>query len=457
MKNPVKISVLSLFLGVSLVSTSLNAQDAKSLDELLQMIETSKRTETSEYNKRQIEFNSDKNEQGRLLKKAQATRAAEERRSDQLEQNIRDNERKIAALRQQLDKRLGSLKELFGHLTGAAGDIRENLKQSVVSSQIPGRTDFLGELIDKMSSDTRLPSIEDIEQLWFEQQREMVEGGRIVKFDRQVTLASGNQQQMEVVRVGTYNLLADGMYLEYNPDSGIVSELPRQPAGKYQDSAAEIQSATGGFTKVGLDPTGPLGGGLLRALINTPTLEERWHFGGIVGYVITGVFAFAIALALWRFIALFMMSSGVSAQLKTSTPNPKNPLGRVLQVAEDNPRLDPESLELKLHEAVLKERPAIESGLNLLKIIAMVAPLLGLLGTVTGMIITFQMITLFGAGDPKAMAGGISQALVTTVLGLVVAIPTVLMHTLVNGRAQRILHILEEQSAGIVADSVEAR
>ena len=235
MKNPVKISVLSLILVFSLVSTSLNAQDAKSLDELLQMIETSKRTETSEYNKRQIEFNSDKNEQGRLLKKAQATRVSEERRSDQLEQNIRDNERKIAALRQQLDKRLGSLKELFGHLTGAAGDVRENLKQSVVSSQIPGRTDFLGELIDKMSSDTRLPSIEDIEQLWFEQQREMVEAGRIVKFDRQVTLASGNQRQMEVVRVGTYNLLADGMYLEYNPDSGIVSELPRQPAGKYQD------------------------------------------------------------------------------------------------------------------------------------------------------------------------------------------------------------------------------
>jgi biopolymer transport protein ExbB len=219
----------------------------------------------------------------------------------------------------------------------------------------------------------------------------------------------------------------------------------------------DLQSSTAGFTKVGLDPTGPLGGGLLRALINTPTLIERWHFGGLVGYVITGVFAFAILLALWRFVVLFSMSSGVSAQLKTATPNLKSPLGRVLQVAQKNPKLDPESLELKLHEAVLKERPAIESGLNLLKIIAMVAPLLGLLGTVTGMIITFQMITLYGAGDPKAMAGGISQALVTTVLGLVVAIPTVLMHTLVNGKAQRILHVLEEQSAGIVADSVEVK
>lgn len=341
-------------------------------------------------------------------------------------------------------------------MTGAAGDIRANLNQSIVSSQIPGRTEFLDELIAKMSSDTRLPSIQDIEKLWYEQQREMVESSRIVKFNRSVLLADGTQKEMEVVRVGTYNLVADGMYLEYSPESGLVSELARQPSS-HQSSAADLQQATSGFTNMGLDPSGPLGGGLLRALINTPTLVERWHFGGIVGYVITAVFVFAIILAAWRFVVLMGMSSKVSAQLQSDTSDASNPLGRVLQVAADNPGLDPESLELKLHEAVLKERPEIESGLNLLKVISMVAPLMGLLGTVTGMIITFQMITLFGAGDPKAMAGGISQALITTVLGLVVAIPTVLMHTLVNGKAQRILHVLEEQSAGIVAGSVEGR
>jgi biopolymer transport protein ExbB len=284
----------------------------------------------------------------------------------------------------------------------------------------------------------------------------MVESARVVKFNRSVLLANGDQAEMEVVRIGTYNLVADGMYLEYSPESGLVSELARQPSA-HQGSAEDLQEATSGFTKVGLDPTGPLGGGLLRALINTPTLVERWHYGGIVGYVITAVFAVAIMLAIWRFIVLSGMSSKVSSQLKSGSASEDNPLGRVLTVASNNAGLDPESLELKLHEAVLKERPQIESGLDLLKIIAMVAPLLGLLGTVTGMIITFQMITLFGAGDPKAMAGGISQALITTVLGLVVAIPTVLMHTLVNGKAQRILHVLEEQSAGIVAGSVEGK
>ncbi|MAA53686.1 MAG: energy transducer TonB [Porticoccaceae bacterium] len=448
------IWAFALVLAVSNVSAD---EGAKSLDELLKMIEKSQASETKEYKQREAEFNSDKKDQARLLKKAQDTRTSEERRSDRLEQNIRDNEQKIIALRTQLDKRLGSLKELFGHLTGAAGDIRANLNQSVVSAQIPGRTEFLDELIEKMSSDTRLPSIEDIEKLWFEQQREMVESSRVVKFSRQVTMTNGKQREMEVVRVGTYNLMAGGDYLEFNPNSGAVSVLPRQPDSKHQASASDLQSATSGFTKVGLDPSGPFGGGLLRALINTPSLVERWHFGGIVGYVITGVFVVAILLALWRFAVLFAMSSSVSSQLKNKQPNTNNPLGRVLQVASENPDLDPESLELKLHEAVLKERPAIESGLNLLKIIAMVAPLMGLLGTVTGMILTFQMITLFGAGDPKAMAGGISQALVTTVLGLCVAIPTVLLHTLVNGRAQRILHVLEEQSAGIVAESVESK
>ncbi|MCS5587458.1 MAG: MotA/TolQ/ExbB proton channel family protein [Porticoccaceae bacterium] len=445
----------ALFAAVAL-SAPVVASEAKTLDELLEMIQTAKISETAEYRQREAEFKKDQRKQTQLLKSAENTKAAEERRSDRLEQTIRDNDIKLAALREQRDKRLGSLKELFGHLTGAAGDIRAKLNQSIVSAQIPGRTEFLDVLIDKMSSDTRLPSIADIEKLWYEQQREMVESSRVVKFKRTVLRADGEPVDMEVVRVGTYNLLADGMYLEYSPETGLVSELSRQPSG-FKGGAEDLQEATSGFTKVGLDPTGPFGGGLLAALINAPTLIERWHFGGIVGYVITAVFAFAIVLAVWRFVVLFGMSSAVKDQLNAESANTGNPLGRVLKVAADNPGLDAESLELKLHEAVLKERPSIESGLNLLKIIAMVAPLLGLLGTVTGMIITFQMITLFGAGDPKAMAGGISQALITTVLGLVVAIPTVLLHTLVSGKAQGILHVLEEQSAGIVAGSVEGR
>ncbi|TNE83911.1 MAG: MotA/TolQ/ExbB proton channel family protein, partial [Gammaproteobacteria bacterium] len=199
------------------------------------------------------------------------------------------------------------------------------------------------------------------------------------------------------------------------------------------------------------------GGSLLAALVDSPDWMERWHQGGWIGYLISAVGVLALLLALWRLLVLSGVSRRVNVQLTSDSPSEDNPLGRVLKVGMDNRSMDAESLELKLHEQVLKERPAIESGLNLLKIIAMVAPLMGLLGTVTGMIVTFQSITLFGTGDPKTMAGGISAALVTTVLGLCVAIPTVLLHTFVNGRAQRVLHILEEQSAGIVAEQAESR
>jgi biopolymer transport protein ExbB len=143
--------------------------------------------------------------------------------------------------------------------------------------------------------------------------------------------------------------------------------------------------------------------------------------------------------------------------MKSGKANINNPLGRVLKVHEENPTMDTETLELKLSEAIMKEVPKIELGLNLLKIIAAVAPLMGLLGTVTGMIITFQAITIFGAGDPKAMAGGISGALVTTVLGLLVAIPTVLLHTVTNGQAKKVIHVLDEQSTGLIAEHTESQ
>lgn len=454
MKMTFRKRCLSLLAGSLLVATPAFAvEQAASVNELMKLIESARVNESAEHRQREAEFQKAQANQQSLLAQAKSTLANEEGRSARLESSFDDNDEKIEVLRKQLDERLGSLKELFGHLTSTAGDVRANLKQSVVSAQYPGRTEFLDELIAKMSSDTKLPKLEEIERLWAVMSREMAESGKVVKFPAAVIKADGEQVQQEVVRIGLFNLVSDGAYLDYN--QGKIIELARQPSSQ-TGGAASLQSSGGGFTAVGIDPSGPSGGNLLEALVDTPSLQEKWHEGGLVGYIITGVGVFGVLLAIWRFIVLFGISSRVSAQLKNpNEPKESNPLGRVLKVAKDNPNSDAESLELKLHEAVIKERPAIEAGLNLLKIIAMVAPLLGLLGTVTGMIVTFQQITIFGAGDPKAMAGGISQALVTTVLGLCVAIPTVLLHTLVNGRAQRVLHVLEEQSAGIIAENAE--
>lgn len=455
MKMTFRKRCLAIVAGGLLAATPvLAAEKAASVDELLKLINSARVGESQEHKQREAEFLRSKQDQQRLLEQAKATRSAEESRSVRLEQTFADNDLKIEALRVQLNERLGSLKELFGHLTSTAGDVRANINQSIITAQYPDRGVFLDDLISKMSSDTRLPSLGEIEQLWSEISREMVESGKVVKFPATVVKADGEQAQQEVVRVGAFNLVSDGAYLDYSAKTNVIAELPRQPS--QTGGAAKLQNATEGFTPVAIDPTGPSGGSLLKALIDTPTLVEKWHQGGLVGYIITGIGVFAVLLALWRFAVLSGISAKVNSQLKNpKDPKESNPLGRVLMVAKNNPGMDAESLELKLNEVVLKERPAIEAGLNLLKIIAMVAPLLGLLGTVTGMIVTFQQITIFGAGDPKAMAGGISQALVTTVEGLCVAIPTVLLHTLINGKAQRVLHVLEEQSAGIIAENAE--
>jgi len=443
--------------GLFSASTVMAEEKAQSLDQLLNMVKESKISETKEHKKREADFRRQKSNQKSLLNKAKQTKLNEEARSTSLEKTYAAQETKLEAQRKAFQERLGSLKELFGHLTSTAGDLRSSVSTSLVSAQYPGRDVFLDDLIEKMNSNTQLPTIEEIEQLWFEIQRESIESGKTVSFTGNVVKPNGDNVEQTIVRIGNYNLISEGAYLTYSPASGKMSELTRQPASEFLSGASEIAGATSGFTRVGLDPTGPSGGSFLAALINSPSLEERWHQGGLVGYIISAVGFFAFLLAVWRFIVLAGISSKVTTQLKSASANTNNPLGRVLKIAEDNKGLDGETLELKLEEAVLKERPAIESGLNLLKIISMVAPLLGLLGTVTGMIITFQAITIFGAGDPKSMAGGISGALVTTVLGLIVAIPTVLMHTLVYGRAKRVLHVLEEQSAGLIAENSEAK
>lgn len=454
-----KVILPVVFACAAAMPLTISAQEAtpsKSLDELLKKVEAGRVKEAREHRAREKKFASNKNEQARMLKDIQQQQRNQEAKSTRLEADFEENDKKLAEAEKRLAERMGTLGELFGHLTSTAGDARSNFEGSLVSLNYPDRDKFLNELVEVTSSGTELPSIEQIEQLWFELQREMTEQGKVAKFKANVADAAGNTVEQDVVRIGVFNAVSDsGKYLKY--ENGSLAELDRQPSGKYLNAAAELASGNAGIVKMGIDPTGPTGGSLLKALIQAPDLEERWHQGGIVGYVITAVGAIAILLAIWRLIVLSMVGGKVNRQLKNTTPNDDNPLGRVLAVEANNKGLDLETLELKLEEAIIKELPKLQKFESILKIISAIAPLLGLLGTVTGMILTFQAITIYGAGDPKAMAGGISSALITTVLGLIVAIPTVLMHTIVSGRSKRIIHILEEQAAGIAATHQEAR
>ena len=216
-----------------------------------------------------------------------------------------------------------------------------------------------------------------------------------------------------------------------------------------------LGAGPGEVVRFGLDPTL---GGVLNSLVGRPNLVERIQQGALVGYLIIALGIIGLLISLERLVTLTLASRKVTAQLANiDTPNDDNPLGRVLKAGAENKDVDTETLELKLGEAIFKETPKLNRALLFIQIISVVAPLMGLLGTVTGMIKTFQAITLYGTGDPKLMAGGISQALVTTVLGLSVAIPMVLLHTVVSGRSRRIVQILQEQSTGIVAEHSEAQ
>lgn len=452
MKQPSIIAALAMCL-VCTFSTPIMAEPAANLEQLLDMVRQGKVAEIKEHKAREARFVKEKSNQQQLLAEAKQALAAAEKRSEQLETKFEANEQEIVTLQDALDKRLGSLKELFGVLQQVAGDTTSQFETSITSAQFENRGKFLTELAQKMGTSSQLASIEEIERLWFELQREKTESGNVVKFAHPVVSASGEQQQAEVIRVGTFNLVADGRYLKYDSDTGKVAELVRQPSGRFVSTAETLTNTPPGqLVEFGLDPSR---GTLLSALIKEPNVRERVEQGGLVGYIIVGVGIVSLLLALERIISLTLTRAKVRAQAKSDKISESNPLGRVLSVHEKTPKMDPDTLELKLAEAIIKEKPKLERFIPLLKIIAVAATLLGLLGTVIGMIVTFQSITLFGTGDPKLMAGGISQALITTVLGLLVALPTLFFHSIANSIAKNVLHILEEQSAGLIAERME--
>jgi biopolymer transport protein ExbB len=450
---------ITLIITTGLLSFSagmVNAQDqdadAASMEALLNLIQQGQARDSQEARQREAQFNQQRNQQQNLLNQARAERTRQENESARLEQLFEDNQARIVAARAALDERLGALKELFGVLQTVSGDTQGRFAASLTNLQFPEREQFLVELGSKMASATELAQIEDIEQLWYLLQQEIAESGKVARFNNEITTAGGEQISAEIVRVGAFNLVFENGYLEYK-DDGTVVELPRQPEGRFLSSAIDLfEAQPGEFVEFGLDGTR---GGILALLVDTPTLGEKVDQGGIVGYSIISLGLIGLLIAIWRFMSLSAASRKVSAQLKSDSASTDNPLGRVLAAYESNRNADTETIELKLSEAGLKEMPGLTKGLLFIKVISVVAPLMGLLGTVTGMIKTFQVITLYGAGDPKMMAGGISQALVTTVLGLVVAIPMVLLHTIVSGQSRKVINVIQSQSAGIIAQHSE--
>lgn len=425
------------------------ASAATSLDALLEQTRTARAVEAKQNEARLQEFQSERNKRAQMLAEANAALARETARANALSAKFDANEKGLTELQAALDAKLGNLGEMFGVVRQVAGDFASVAHNSMISAQFPEREGFA----QKLAQSKALPSIDDLERFWFEMQREMTETGRVAKFSSTVISAEGEEETKPVVRIGGFTASTDDGFVSYLSGEQEFVVLSRQPASRYVKPNVGLVDETSGYHKATLDPTG---GTLLSVLVQTPKLSEQVKFGGIVGYIILGVGAIGVIMALVRLLVLVGVGTKVKSQRKNaSSASEKNPLGRVLAVYYKDPGVDKDTLQLRLDEAVLREIPALEAWLPAIKMIAAVAPLMGLLGTVTGMILTFQQITLFGTGDPKIMADGISQALVTTVLGLVVAIPMVLIHAYLSGRSRDIVQILDEEAAGIIAEHAE--
>ncbi|MFT5139458.1 MAG: biopolymer transport protein ExbB [Lysobacterales bacterium] len=445
-----KLSIV-LFTSLFAISGSVLGQ---TLDELAGIVERAATEEGQINQEREAEFLSERNNQRALLGQAQQDLRNEETRGDNLKAEYDRRERELAELETVLQERMGNLGELFGIVRQASGDIQSSLDDSMVSSRLPGRSEFLSELAQRKE----LPNVSELRQVWSRMVTEVAESGKVVKYTASVERTNGEKQDLEVVRVGVFNAVTDGIFLDWDPSKSKVNliELARQPASRFGSMASGLQSAAPGeMVDMAVDFSR---GQILRAVVQSKSPIERVkEDGGPVGYVIIGVGVLGLLLCLWKAFVLYTTGGKISRQLKSDTANKGNPLGRVMAIYTENPETDIETLELKLDEAILRESAPLETGLSFIKVLYVVAPLLGLLGTVVGMIATFQMITLFGTGDPRMMAGGISTALVTTVLGLVVAIPLTLLHSFLHGKSKSLIQVLEEQAAGIIARLAESR
>ncbi len=416
----------------------------KLLNEVRRMVDADKQTNRL----REQEFLQRRDRQHKLLKEAKEKLQALQARSVAWEEQFDQNEAQISKLKSIYRQRVGDFDELSGLMGQFVTGLHAQLTNSMVSVHIPNWRNR----VDALQKKQELPHVDDIENLWRLFLEYIAVQGQSVRFQSQVLEPNGSVALHEVVSIGPFTAIADGKFLEYLPEVEQFTQLARQPDSRYLSSAAKYVSANESFVAAPLDPSR---GVLLSLLIGTPTLEERLRQGGWVGYLILLIGGVGLFVGAWRIVALKKLNRGIQRQMHQLEQTGNNPLARLFAVYRQNKQATIQTLELKLDDAVIKELPDLERGLSLLKVFAVIAPLLGLLGTVTGMLETFQAITLFGTGDPKLMAGGISHALVTTAMGLMVAIPILLLHTYVLSQSRTIREILQEQSVGLMATHVE--
>ena len=434
---------------------SINAQDAESipvvepvitdLDLLVESVKTTASIRAKEDRARLNKFLSDKNKQQALLDNMKYRLTLEERRSERLTKEYEDNDSQLSDLEEQLTLKLGSFGELFGIVRQTAGESKGQFMLSLTNIEFPERIEFLGDLAERKSLD--LPTTEELERLWYEILNELNQSGKVKSYNADILTKSGELVNQDVMRIGVFNSVSNGDYLNLVAEQNLLEYLAKQPERSIRRSVKKLQNS-GDYREVFIDPTR---GSLLTKLIDRDTWLERINAGGFVGYVIIIILILGLTMGVLRFKFLDEESKSINKELETNNFSEDSILGKLNSIYSKYSGNNPEELESQLEDILAKATPPLEKNLSVIKLLAAVAPLLGLLGTVIGMIETFQAITLFGTGDPKLMAGGISQALVTTMLGLIAAVPLLFVHNILDSRSRAISQIYEEQAIGLLA------
>jgi biopolymer transport protein ExbB len=411
--------------------------------------------------------------QAKLARQQEQTRQMIARRdraeavSEELDRQWEVNDKQLEELTGLLKQQQGNLGELFGVTRQTAGDAARVLRESLISTQLKaprgqeGRTEFMV----RITAEKMLPSSKELERLWFELLREMTMSGEVVRYETDVLQIAEDEEeapgavQQEVVRVGSFTVIREDEYLGYLSSATKLTELDGQLASRFRKIAADLADteADAGYTRAVVDPTS---GALLGLYLERPNWFQRIAEGEVIGYVIIAVGIIGVLLALAQYSFLLKTRTAVRSQLENlSRPQGDNPLGRLLMAFRGGKTQrapeSPELAELRLSEAVLREVPDLERYQAFLRLAVSAGPLLGLIGTVIGMIITFHAIVSSGTSDPRFMAHGIGQAMIATVLGLGIAIPLLFLNSGLSALSRGIMQILDEQSALLLADTIK--
>ena len=446
-KNILIIGFLFIFSSISFAQEGVEVEPSE-LEKLIiniqSKVDVEKRFDFSRANSKEKQLADLK----KINKKLESDLKAAEDLSTRLIDQFDKNEKTLSELEEKLTLKLGNLGEMFGVVKQVSGQTRGEFKNSITNIDNPDRDQFLKNLAESK----KLPDLSDISSLWVELVKEIRNAESIKVFNTNVVSADGTNNELEILRIGTFSITHEGMFLKHLVDTNQVEFLPSQPAGVSKRKLKNLQNENEGTFVIDIDPTR---GAILDKLIQKKTFFQRISDGGLVGYVIILLGLAGVALAGERIYVLRNVLDSIKKQEESDTVDSNNLLGMLIETAKANVNESLDSLELILDEKVQSITPTIEVRVKAIKLIATVAPLLGLLGTVIGMIETFQAITLFGTGDPKLMAGGISQALVTTMLGLIVAAPLLFMHSYAENYSKTIISFLEEKASGIVANKTK--